>query len=142
MKFHKREIPRGVYGELSKIKEELEEAYDAEEQKQDLMLLIELADIVGAAAGVSEKYGMSLDQLVAFAKLRSQVAQEENKKKLTLPPPQAMAQAMADGEVLKKIQTLEDVPMPDLRAGRDISGTTQVSPGLYVVDGVKSSFLP
>ncbi len=138
MKFHKREIPRGVYGELSKIKEELEEAYDAEEQKQDLMLLIELADIVGAAAGVAAKYHMSLDQLVAFAKLRSEVAQEENKKKLTLPPPQAMA----DVEVLKKIQALENVPMPDLRAGRDISGTTQVSPGLYVVDGVKSSFLP
>lgn len=81
MKFHKREIVKGTYGEVSKIREELEEAEDAIDQKQDLMLLIELADIVGACAGVSEKYGINLDQLVAFAKLRSEVAKAENAEK-------------------------------------------------------------
>lgn len=73
-KFHKVEIQRGVYGELSKIQEELDEAKDAEAQGQDLMLLIELADIVGAVEGVAKKYGMSLEQLSTFAKLRSEVA--------------------------------------------------------------------
>jgi hypothetical protein len=81
MKFHKREIKKGIYGELSKIQEELEEAYDSEDQGQDLMLLIELSDIVGACAGVANKYGMSLDQLAAFAKLRSEVAIAEQKSK-------------------------------------------------------------
>lgn len=81
MGFHKKEIKRGIYGDLSKIKEELEEAYDALEQNQELMLLIELADIIGAVEGVSKKYGFSLEQLTKFARLRSRVAAEENFKK-------------------------------------------------------------
>lgn len=54
MGFHKREIKKSVYGELSKIQEELEEAFDAEEQGQDLMLLIELSDMVGAIEWVAK----------------------------------------------------------------------------------------
>ncbi len=77
MTFHITPIKKGIYGELSKIQEELDEAVDAEMQGQDLMLLIELSDIVGACAGVSEQYGMTLDQLVTFAKLRSKVTKEE-----------------------------------------------------------------
>lgn len=79
-KFHKREIKKGIYGELSKIEEELQEAYDAQEQGQDLMLLIELSDMIGAIEGVAKKHGMTLDQLKTFAKLRSQVAIEEEKE--------------------------------------------------------------
>jgi len=77
MKFHKAKIQKGIYGELSKIKEELDEAYDAESQGQDLMLLIELSDIIGAVEGVSKKYGFTLEKLMKFAKLRSKVAIEE-----------------------------------------------------------------
>jgi len=79
MKFHKAIIQKGIYGELSKIKEELDEAYDAESQNQDLMLLIELSDIIGAVEGVSKKYGFTLEQLMVFARLRSLVAIEEMK---------------------------------------------------------------
>ncbi len=71
--WHKRKIVKGNLGEISKIQEEVEEALDAEEQGQKVMLLIELADIVGATGLVAEKYGMTLDDLVAFAKLRSEV---------------------------------------------------------------------
>jgi len=77
MKFHKAIIQKGIYGELSKIKEELDEAFDAESQNQDLMLLIELSDIIGAVEGVSKKYGFTIEQLIKFAKLRSKVAIEE-----------------------------------------------------------------
>ena len=77
MKFHKAIIQKGIYGELSKIKEELDEAFDAESQNQDLMLLIELSDIIGAVEGVSKKYGFTIEQLMKFAKLRSKVAIEE-----------------------------------------------------------------
>lgn len=72
--WHKREISKGVFGELSKIKEELEEAYDSEEQGQTLMLMFELSDIIGACGGVASKYGLTLDDLVKFSKLRSEVA--------------------------------------------------------------------
>lgn len=77
MGFHTRKIEKGVYGELSKIKEELEEAYDAEKQGQDLMLLIELADMIGAIEGVAKKYHLTVEQLLEFARLRSKVAIEE-----------------------------------------------------------------
>jgi len=78
--FHKTKINKGIYGELSKIREELEEAYDAENQGQDLMLLIELSDIIGAVAGVAKKYGFSLEQLVKFSELRSYVGQKEEEE--------------------------------------------------------------
>lgn len=81
MGFHKRVIKKGIYGELSKIQEELEEAFDAEEQGQDLMLLIELSDMLGAIEGVSLKYGFTIEQLKEFARLRSQVAIEEEAEK-------------------------------------------------------------
>jgi phosphoribosyl-ATP pyrophosphohydrolase len=77
MGFHRNIITRGIYGELSKVREELEEAEDAIQQGQTLMLLVELADIVGACAGVAAKHGLSINDLVAFAQLRSKVAMEE-----------------------------------------------------------------
>lgn len=77
MGFHKVKIKKGKYGELSKIREELDEAFDAEEQGQDLMLLIELSDMLGAIDAVARKYGMTLNQLIKFAELRSKVAIEE-----------------------------------------------------------------
>lgn len=63
MGFHKAVITRGVYGEVSKIREEWEEARDALAQGQHLMLLIELSDMVGAAAGVAYRYGVTLEGL-------------------------------------------------------------------------------
>lgn len=77
MKFHQRTITKGIYGQLSKVREELEEAEDALEQRQPVMLLVELSDIVGACAGVAEQFNVTLDGLVAFAKLRSEVARSE-----------------------------------------------------------------
>lgn len=73
--WHVNPIKKGVLGELSKIQEELDEALDAEQQGQDIMEICELTDIIGAcAARAQKKYGLSLDQLVKFSKLRSQVA--------------------------------------------------------------------
>lgn len=63
--YHLREIKRGKLGELSKIQEELDEAKDAEEQGVRIMLLVELADMIGAIEGYLEKHfpGMTLDDL-------------------------------------------------------------------------------
>ncbi len=71
MGLHAREIARGVYGELSKVREELEEAEDAVAQGLDLMLFMELADIIGAVEGVAAKYGITLDQLLAWQRHRA-----------------------------------------------------------------------
>lgn len=65
--WHKKVIKKGVYGEFSKVEEELEEAKDALEQKNKLMFLIELSDIIGAIEGIAEKHGLTLDELITFS---------------------------------------------------------------------------
>lgn len=78
MGWHKSSIRKGVYGEFSKIQEELDEAKDAMDQGQDLMLLIELSDMIGAIDGFAkQRFGFTVEQLLDFAKLRSQIAIEE-----------------------------------------------------------------
>ena len=46
--YHTREIKRGVLGTSSKIREELEELEDAEDQGVKVMALVELSDMIGA----------------------------------------------------------------------------------------------
>lgn len=65
--WHKKTIEKGVYGELSKVLEEYQEAEDALEQKNHLMHLIELSDIVGAVEGIAIKYGLTLNDLKLFS---------------------------------------------------------------------------
>lgn len=76
MEFHKRKIPKGSYGELSKIVEEVEEALDADEQGLRLMLLLELSDIIGAVDGVLKKHfpNFTTEELLTFVRLRGAVS--------------------------------------------------------------------
>jgi hypothetical protein len=80
-KWHTKEITKGTLGELSKIQEELDEASDALAQDQKLMLMFELSDICGACGLVAEKHGFTLDDLVAFSNLRTQVIKQEIEEK-------------------------------------------------------------
>lgn len=65
--FHNRKIKKGIYGEFSKIEEELDEAKEALEQGNKLMFLIELSDIIGAIEGVIEHHGLDLNDLIKFS---------------------------------------------------------------------------
>lgn len=56
MAYHIRVIESGVYGELSKIREELEEVEDSVEQGCKFMELVELSDLYGAIEGYLEKH--------------------------------------------------------------------------------------
>jgi len=68
MGYHIREIKRGVYGERSKIMEELQEWKDAVEQDNPVMELIELSDLIGAIAGHTEKqFNIGLEGLLKMA---------------------------------------------------------------------------
>jgi hypothetical protein len=63
--YHKAKIPRGIYGEVSKIIEEFEEFKDSTAQKSPVLELCELSDLIGAIAGYTEKkYNITLEQLV------------------------------------------------------------------------------
>jgi len=54
--YHLKEIPKGEVGELSKIYEELLEAYEAESQGSALMVLIELSELVGGIDRYLQKH--------------------------------------------------------------------------------------
>jgi hypothetical protein len=57
--YHKKEITKGVYGEFSKVQEEVEEYLDAKEQGIILMEMQELSDIYGAL----ESYSLTMEDL-------------------------------------------------------------------------------
>lgn len=63
--YHIKKPEKGVYGEFSKIKEELQELEDALSQGAKIMALHELSDMIGAMKAFLEKYydGFSLDDL-------------------------------------------------------------------------------
>ena len=75
--YHLKEIIKGQYGEISKIREELEELEDAEEQQNKIMILCELADIIGAIDGYLEKHmkDFKLSDLEAMAMLTKKAFQ-------------------------------------------------------------------
>lgn len=56
MGYHIANIPRGIYGEISKIVEEALEAQDAEAQGCKVMVLVELADLYGAISGYLQQH--------------------------------------------------------------------------------------
>lgn len=60
MGYHVRSIKKGQTGEISKIREEVDELEDAVEQGTTLMALLELSDIIGAITLYLEKHHPSL----------------------------------------------------------------------------------
>lgn len=58
--YHKKKIKKGVIGEFSKIKEEFEELEDAVEQNAKLLVLCELADLVGAIELYLENHNFNI----------------------------------------------------------------------------------
>lgn len=71
--YHSKPIPKGVLGEVSKIREELLELEDAESQGVKVLVLCELADMIGATKHYLKKHHPSvrLEDLEQFANLTS-----------------------------------------------------------------------
>jgi hypothetical protein len=69
MGYHKQKIEKGVLGKFSKIKEEFLELQDAHDQKNPVLELCELCDLIGAIEAYSSKYNITLDDLIAMKKL-------------------------------------------------------------------------
>lgn len=64
MGYHKRKIPRGKFGEFSKIKEEFMELLDSHEQGVKIMELAEFSDLYGAMEAYIEKhFNMTMDDV-------------------------------------------------------------------------------
>lgn len=67
--YHIAEIPKGKFGESSKILEEVRELIDAEGQGIRVMQLCELSDIIGAIVGYLDIHfpDMSISDLMSMA---------------------------------------------------------------------------
>lgn len=80
MGYHKRVITKGVLGEPSKIREELEELEDALEQDVKIMALVELSDLYGAVKAVASKLGVTMEDLVAMHTVTERAFKDGSRK--------------------------------------------------------------
>lgn len=61
--YHLKPIKKGILGEASKIREELEELEDALAQDCLIMATLELSDIYGALEEVAFSFGITMDDV-------------------------------------------------------------------------------
>lgn len=80
--YHVTAIPRGQYGESSKILEEVMELQDAEGQGARIMILHELSDIVGAIHGyLREHYpDITFEDLIMMAAITQRAFEAGHRK--------------------------------------------------------------
>lgn len=79
--YHLKQIPKGKMGDWSKIEEEYAECLDAKEQGIKVMLLVELADLVGAIDAYVEKHhNISAKDLRKMAKVTKRAFKSGNRK--------------------------------------------------------------
>lgn len=70
MGYHLKKIKKGKLGESSKIREELEELIDAEEQECKIMAMVELSDLYGAMEVYAKKqFGLSMKDVIKMSKI-------------------------------------------------------------------------
>lgn len=67
--YHLVAIPRGQLGELSKIREELDELEDAMAQGSRVMAAVELSDLMGAVEAFMVRHlpGLTIQDLLTFS---------------------------------------------------------------------------
>lgn len=65
--YHLENIPKGEYGDISKVKEEVYEFIDARHQNIRIMEMMELSDIYGALEAVAIKYNLTMDDLKSMS---------------------------------------------------------------------------
>jgi len=80
--YHVADIPRGEFGESSKLLEEVHELIDAEKQGIRVMQLCELADLVGAIGGYLQAHfpDVGMEDLVAMAHATARAFQSGQRK--------------------------------------------------------------
>ena len=83
MGYHKEHIAKGIIGEFSKIKEEFEELTDAVNQKNKILIICEMSDLIGAIEEFAKKQGVSLQDLKDFSDLTKSAFTDGTRNKST-----------------------------------------------------------
>lgn len=80
MGYHTKVIKKGVIGESTKIREELEELEDAEQQDVKIMVHCELSDLYGALEAYAETMGLTMRDLEAMSNLTRSAFRDGSRK--------------------------------------------------------------
>lgn len=81
MGYHKKEILKGEVGEFSKIREEIEELFDAADQNNNILIICELTDLIGAIEAFTDrKFNLKLEDLKSFSDLTKSAFQDGKRK--------------------------------------------------------------
>ena len=80
MGYHKRKIVKGVLGEFSKIQEEFEELTDSIEQNNNILIICELCDLVGAIELYAKKWNISLADIIKMKESTNSAFNEGTRK--------------------------------------------------------------
>jgi len=80
MGYHLKPIEKGVLGEFSKIREEIDELIDANQQDNRLLELCEMADLIGAIEAYIEKRNLTLKDLIAMMELTKKAFKDGHRK--------------------------------------------------------------
>ena len=80
MGYHKKKIHKGIIGKFSKIKEEFEELTDAVDQNNNVLIICELTDMIGAIEEYIKKYNLSINDLKDFSDLTKSAFKEGKRK--------------------------------------------------------------
>lgn len=68
MSYHLRPIiPQGIFGQVSKVLEEIDEYVESTEQGNKIMAAVELSDIYGALEAVAATHGLQMSDLAIMA---------------------------------------------------------------------------
>lgn len=67
MGYHRIKIEKGEIGKISKITEEYNELIDAYFQSDNIMIICELSDLIGAIEEYVKKYGLTIEDLKKFS---------------------------------------------------------------------------
>lgn len=78
--YHLHTITKGKLGDISKIKEEIEEYEDAVSQDCKIMAMVELSDIYGALEALAENYNLSMQDLATFSNITKRAFINEVRK--------------------------------------------------------------
>jgi hypothetical protein len=80
MGYHKKEITKGILGSFSKIREEYEELEDAFEQRDKVLQICELTDLIGAIESYAfDTFNLTIYDLIDFSN-KTKEAFKENKR--------------------------------------------------------------
>jgi len=79
MGYHKIKIKKGKLGKFSKIKEEFTELSDAVNQRNKVLIICELTDLVGAIEEYAKKFKLTLNDLIEFSNLTKSAFKEKKR---------------------------------------------------------------